>query len=107
MKRRPELKLPTAFSLWLFLLSTACCLLPTISLELYPADLVLCSALRERLLALSRLSGKEVQFKMRRITPTKLFGSLALLLVALPGLAAAQGPVDARAALTAFPESQA
>ena len=44
---------------------------------------------------------------MRRITPTKLFGSLALLLVTLPGLAAAQGPVDARAALTNLPESQA
>ena len=44
---------------------------------------------------------------MRRTTPTKLFGSLALLLVALPCLVSAQGLVDARSALTSFPESQA
>lgn len=44
---------------------------------------------------------------MRRTTPTKLLWSLALLLVALPCLVSAQGVVDARAALTSFPESQA
>ncbi|HEV2862384.1 MAG TPA: hypothetical protein VGX48_15335 [Pyrinomonadaceae bacterium] len=44
---------------------------------------------------------------MRRTTPTKLFGSLALLVVALPCLVSAQAVVDARSALTSFPESQA
>jgi hypothetical protein len=44
---------------------------------------------------------------MRRTTPGKLVGSLALLLVALPCLAAAQGLVDARGALASLPESQA
>jgi len=44
---------------------------------------------------------------MRRISPVKHVGSLALLLVVLPCLAAAQGLVDSRGALSALPESQA